>query len=229
MYEIDGLIFNTQEEYREYLKTSEDYCKTYERWTKEEDIELQKLSKKKSVEELCHHFKRVKGSITSRLLKLPIIKENLTNINVITLKDDIDQKVVNEVSTVRDNISSKVIKDVLNFKKKNKSLLEDQIHENGYVYILLCKENKLYVGHTSNPSKERIWRHLSKKQTLWTKRFPTIDVIMVLDNFSKVVEQLLTEYLMIKYGHNTVRGGSYIQKQDYLKPIDRLENPTFKL
>ena len=75
MYLIDKLTFNTQEDYREYLKTSEDYCNTYKRWTKEEDIELQKLSKERSLDELCHHFKRVKGSIRSRLLKLQNIKD----------------------------------------------------------------------------------------------------------------------------------------------------------
>ena len=72
MYKIDGLIFNTLKEYKKYLNTSQDYRNTYERWTKEDDIELEKLSKKLSIEELCHHFKRLKGSITSRLRKLPL-------------------------------------------------------------------------------------------------------------------------------------------------------------
>ena len=114
MYEIDGLIFNTQEEYREYLKTSEDHWNTYQKWTKEEDIELQKLSKNKSVEELCHHFKRVKGSITSRLQKLQIIKEEVNKEDTIETSTE-SSKLISldlEISELSQDDTSSLVEDI---------------------------------------------------------------------------------------------------------------------
>ena len=64
-YKIDGLEFETQEEYREYLSKSNKYSNAYEPWTDELDEELKRLSTKLSTKELALHFCRKKEAIIS--------------------------------------------------------------------------------------------------------------------------------------------------------------------
>ena len=75
LYKVDGLTFETQEEYREYLASSEKYSNAYEPWTPELDDELKELVKSKGVSELALHFQRRTGAIKNRLSKLNLIKK----------------------------------------------------------------------------------------------------------------------------------------------------------
>lgn len=78
-YKINGLEFETQEEYREYLSNSEKYSNAYEPWTGEQDNELKTLVNKLSTKELALHFKRKTGAIRSRLKKLNLVATNPTD------------------------------------------------------------------------------------------------------------------------------------------------------
>jgi len=79
LYKVDGLTFETQEEYREYLASSEKYSNAYEPWTPELDDELWELVRSKGVSELALselalHFQRRSGAIKSRLSRLNLEK-----------------------------------------------------------------------------------------------------------------------------------------------------------
>ena len=78
-YKINGLEFETQEEYREYLSNSEKYSNAYEPWTYEQDNELKTLVNKLSTKELALHFKRKTGAIRSRLKELNLVATNPTD------------------------------------------------------------------------------------------------------------------------------------------------------
>ncbi len=78
-YKIDGLEFETQEEYREYLSKSNKYSNAYEPWTDELDEELKRLSIKLSTKELALHFCRRNEAIISRLKKLDAVVNKKIN------------------------------------------------------------------------------------------------------------------------------------------------------
>ena len=70
IYKVNDEEYSTYEEYREALRESDNRYNSYEPWTDSEDKELELLSKTMSLPELADHFKRMKGGIRARLLKL---------------------------------------------------------------------------------------------------------------------------------------------------------------
>ena len=50
IYKIDGKEFLSQEEYKKYLKSRNEYSQTYEKWNNALDEKLKMLSKNKSLE-----------------------------------------------------------------------------------------------------------------------------------------------------------------------------------
>ena len=93
----------------------------------------------------------------------------------------------------------------------------------GTVYVLLLKKDKLYVGFTLNPER-KINAHL--KPSLMYKNphintwigmnsYPAKTLISKFDQVDKSFENDLTQYLMITYGINNVRGGKYTRREDY--------------
>ena len=189
-YKIDNITFDNYQEYREYLESSENYLNSYKVWTSEEDCELKNLSKTLSIDELSLYFKRKKGSIKSRIKKLNGGYQFLQT-----------KKVRNQIDW---------------FLMKNEEIIYTKNHllNCGFVYVLKCKNQKIYVGFTK--TEKRISNHFTNFTTSsWTDRYPPVNIIKVLVDKPKKLEQWLTQFLMIKYGINNVRGGSYTQSNDY--------------
>ena len=77
-----------------------------------------------------------------------------------------------------------------------------------YIYILLLKNNKYYIGKTKNPS-FRLDDHFNHKGSEWTKKYHPIKVLKLISNCSNFDEDRYTKEYMFKKGINNVRGGSY--------------------
>ncbi len=79
--------------------------------------------------------------------------------------------------------------------------------KNGYVYILLLENDCYYVGWSQDPQ-VRISMHFLGAGSKWTQLHKPIDIISVKEG-NTLLETLTTLILMIKFGFENVRGGSY--------------------
>lgn len=79
------------------------------------------------------------------------------------------------------------------------------------IYVLLCKNNRYYIGKTKNPLNERILDHFSGNGSAWTQKYKPIKVIEKISNADDFDEDKITKKYMSQYGINRVRGGSYTQ------------------
>jgi predicted GIY-YIG superfamily endonuclease len=79
------------------------------------------------------------------------------------------------------------------------------------IYVLRCKENKYYIGSTIRPLQDRVKEHFMLKGSAWTRLYPPIEVIEVIDNADKYDEDKYTKKYMELCGINNVRGGSYVK------------------
>lgn len=77
-----------------------------------------------------------------------------------------------------------------------------------YIYILGLQHNKYYVGKTNNPCM-RINSHQKHQGSEWTKKYPPIEVIKIIENCDDYDEDKYTLKYMAKYGIDNVRGGSF--------------------
>ena len=80
-----------------------------------------------------------------------------------------------------------------------------------HVYVLLCSENKFYVGKTARPLPERIREHVEGRGSAWTRKYPPIRVIESHPCETEVSEDTTTKKWMRLHGVDNVRGGSYSQ------------------
>jgi cellular nucleic acid-binding protein len=76
------------------------------------------------------------------------------------------------------------------------------------LYILKCAEGKYYVGKTDNLD-ARFASHLSGKGSMWTAKYPVVEVMETRPITSPYDETNVTKELMKKYGIQNVRGGAY--------------------
>ena len=76
------------------------------------------------------------------------------------------------------------------------------------IYILELENNKYYVG-VSNNHERRIERHMNGNGSEWTKLYKPIRIIDTHEKQSQFDEDNTTKQLMIEYGIENVRGGSY--------------------
>jgi predicted GIY-YIG superfamily endonuclease len=79
------------------------------------------------------------------------------------------------------------------------------------IYALECENGKYYVGRTIRPMSERFDEHVEGKGSEWTKKYCPIKVIDICDVKGQLDEDIKTKELMMKYGVENVRGGSYVQ------------------
>lgn len=82
-HSIDGSYGLIHEEYLLYLRDKKNFTNTLKKWTDEEDKQLVTMSENMTIDELCYHFKRLKGEIKSRL-------KNITNGTVEISNDNLD-------------------------------------------------------------------------------------------------------------------------------------------
>jgi predicted GIY-YIG superfamily endonuclease len=77
-----------------------------------------------------------------------------------------------------------------------------------YVYVLRCEDGKYYVGKTNNPD-IRLDRHFSLTGSVWTKRYKPLEVVQIIPNCDALDEDKWVKKMILKYGINNMRGGSY--------------------
>ena len=81
-----------------------------------------------------------------------------------------------------------------------------------YIYILLLKQQKYYVGKTINPN-YRINDHLSEIGSYWTNKYKPLNILCLIDNCDDSDENKYTIETMKKYGINNTRGGIFIHEK----------------
>ena len=113
-------------------------------------------------------------------------------------------------------MKSQDIENKINLWLKNKVInksdyLFKEIHEKGFVYVLLLKNNKIYVGFTKEPN-HRIKNHFyNKPKVSFLKKYPPVEVVIIIKDCEKKFEENLTSLLMKEFGWKNVRGGGYTQ------------------
>ena len=81
------------------------------------------------------------------------------------------------------------------------------------IYVLLCKNNRYYVGRTDRPLRDRIEEHFSRNGSEWTRRYKPIRVVETITDANEFDEDKYTKKYMREHGIERVRGGSYSQVQ----------------
>ena len=79
-----------------------------------------------------------------------------------------------------------------------------------FIYILELKNNKYYVGKTTNPD-FRLEQHFNSSGSQWTKKYKPQQLLELLPNCDDYDEDKYTIKYMEKYGINNVRGGSFCE------------------
>ena len=77
----------------------------------------------------------------------------------------------------------------------------------GYVYVLSLENDCYYIGWSQDIQK-RICSHFMGAGSKFTRLHKPIDIISIKQG-NTLLETLTTLILMVKYGYEKVRGGSY--------------------
>lgn len=77
------------------------------------------------------------------------------------------------------------------------------------IYTLKCEQNKYYVGRTDNII-NRYQQHLNGEGSQWTRQYKPLEILSTYQSTSLFDEDKTTKELMVKYGIDNVRGGSYV-------------------
>ena len=91
-----------------------------------------------------------------------------------------------------------------------KSFVDSINKTNIYIYILKLKENKYYIGKTTNP-KFRLNNHINGDGSKWTQKYNPINLLELIPNCEDFDEDKYTLSYMKKYGVENVRGGTFTQ------------------
>jgi predicted GIY-YIG superfamily endonuclease len=78
-----------------------------------------------------------------------------------------------------------------------------------FVYAISCNDNKFYIGKTTREPDTRFIEHVNGNGSEWTKKYQPICLVEKYETDNKFEEDILTKKYMIKYGIDSVRGGSY--------------------
>lgn len=79
-----------------------------------------------------------------------------------------------------------------------------------FLYVLKLKQNKYYIGKTSNP-KFRLGQHFNCSGSAWTTKYQPVKVIELVPNCDNFDEDKYTLKYMSVYGIENVRGGSFCE------------------
>lgn len=80
----------------------------------------------------------------------------------------------------------------------------------GYIYVLICENNKFYIGKTNKYVDERFQEHITNP-CAWTKKYKPLKIIHYFESNYDFDEDITTLEYMKKYGIENVRGGTYSQ------------------
>lgn len=86
--------------------------------------------------------------------------------------------------------------------------MDKRIEKNYFIYVLELKNNKYYVGKTSNVS-SRIAEHISNIGSTWTKKYKPKKIVNLYKNCCAFDEDKYTIMYMAIFGIDNVRGGSF--------------------
>jgi predicted GIY-YIG superfamily endonuclease len=79
---------------------------------------------------------------------------------------------------------------------------------NTSIYVLRLVTEKYYIGKSNN-IQNRIMSHFSSEGACWTKKYKPIEVVEIMNNADPFDEDKKVKQYMMKYGIDSVRGGSY--------------------
>jgi hypothetical protein len=96
------------------------------------------------------------------------------------------------------------------------------------IYVLLLKDNKIYVGFTERPIGERFIEHFNYQGSKWTTKHRPLEVIHLLPG-GKEEENQMTLRMMAAYGWWNVRGGNWCQVEMQTVPTALLEFQGYTL
>lgn len=102
-----------------------------------------------------------------------------------------------------------------------------------YLYVLLCKGGKFYIGVTKNP-KKRFDEHTTGKGAKFTKKHKPVAMLKMkpLGKMSyreaEYYENLCTLYWKHYYGNESVSGGIYVHRQPSRLEIKTIINDVSK-
>ncbi len=89
-----------------------------------------------------------------------------------------------------------------------------------WVYVLKLEGDYWAVGSTEDLTK-RMADHFQGNGSAWTKKHAPVDIERIMRTQKENMwglEEALTVSLMVKYGHNAVRGGGWNSPNDMKKP-----------
>lgn len=90
------------------------------------------------------------------------------------------------------------------------------------IYVLKCEQDKYYVGKSKNIV-TRLDQHNSGSGSVWTKKYPPIEVVENIANCDKFDEDKYTLKYMEKYGIKNVRGGSFVKAELSSEQIENIK------
>lgn len=91
------------------------------------------------------------------------------------------------------------------------------------IYMLQLVKNKYYIGRTDRDKwEDRINEHFYGKGSIWTKKYPPIELDHVVHNADPYDEDKWTLKYMEYYGIYNVRGGSYSRIKLTVQDIENI-------
>lgn len=81
-----------------------------------------------------------------------------------------------------------------------------------FIYVLKLKNNKYYIGKTTNP-KIRLDTHFDSNGSKWTQKYTPLNIQEIIPDCEDFDEDKYTLKYMNKYGIDNVRGGSFCELQ----------------
>ncbi len=82
------------------------------------------------------------------------------------------------------------------------------IRFNTSVYVLRLITEKYYIGKSKNIDK-RLSSHFSNNGSAWTKLYKPLEIVEIIKNVDNFEEDKKVKEYMLKYGIDSVRGGTY--------------------
>ena len=79
------------------------------------------------------------------------------------------------------------------------------------IYVLLCSNQKYYIGKTDATLQDRIISHFRGIGSEWTRKYAPIKVVEEIRDADEFDEDKVTKRYMKTFGIQNVRGGSYTQ------------------
>ena len=97
----------------------------------------------------------------------------------------------------------------------------------GWIYVLLLRDKKIYVGYTERGNMQRIVEHFLGIGARWTQIYSPVMLLAWYEG-SKTDEEIITLELMRSVGWQNVRGGKHV-RVDMNSPPEELLTKESKL